>query len=127
MSKNKHVLVCGPGRTKSQFAGDCDINRIMSRYLKTGSLPPLSRRAGQYFDASTVPDYKHALELVVSAQATFNTLPSAVRDRFANDPQRLLEFCSDPSNYAEAVKLGLAEAKPAPPAPQAPGGAPANP
>lgn len=40
-------------------------------------------------------------------------LPAKVRSRFENDPQKFLEFCSDPKNRDEAVSLGLIMSAPA--------------
>ena len=37
----------------------------------------------------------------------FDSLPSSLRERFSNDPSRLLAFVDDESNFDEAVKLGL--------------------
>jgi hypothetical protein len=55
-------------------------------------------------------------------------LPGNVRARFHNDPQELLEFCSDEKNRAEAEKLGIAIPKVVvKPVEVAPGAAPAGP
>lgn len=105
-TEKKYTLNCGPGRTKQSFKDQCDINTIMARALKTGQFP-LTTRQGRYADLSSLPDFKTALDIVVQGQSYFNALPSAIRDRFSNDPAQLLEFLNDKKNLEEAVKLGL--------------------
>ena len=58
-------------------------------------------------DVSQFGDYQSSFELIRSAQAQFDALPSSVRDRFDNDPSKLIAFLNDPDNRAEAEKLGL--------------------
>jgi len=99
-----------PSMTIQAAADDCDINVMIARYQKTGSyhgqvsMPSVS---AQFGDFVSVPDYHAAMNLLVSANDQFAALPSAVRDRFQNDPARLLDFLSDEKNLEEAVKLGI--------------------
>jgi hypothetical protein len=39
------------GRTRGSFKDECDIDRIVSRFLNTGALPHQQRRPPQYGDA----------------------------------------------------------------------------
>lgn len=89
-----------------------DINNIIGKFRATGQLPAAQTLRGQYGDFSAVPDYQLACDTVIQAQAAFATLPARLRARFGNDPAALLAFLSDSRNQEEAVKLGLAEAKP---------------
>ena len=97
--------------TRQEFAKDADINNIMARYsdgmapLPSGSRPPI------YGDFSDIPDYQSALQTVIDAQSRFDELPSKVRERFGNDPAKLLDFLSSPDNFDEGVKLGFFEPK----------------
>lgn len=93
-------------RTKASMAEECNINKIMAKYQKFGTLPP-SNDTGRFGDFTKVGDYHSAMNAVVEAQQQFMELPSSLRKRFANDPALLLEFLSDPDNYDEAVRLGL--------------------
>ena len=75
------------------------------------------RRTPIFGDFTDAPTSLHeAYDRILDAQANFMELPSAVRERFANDPLRLLSFLEDPANRAEAVKLGLVNVSPAAPA-----------
>lgn len=96
----------GVSKTKQSFKDECDINRIMARYAATGTLDFVNRREAQFLDVSDV-DFQNAMRIVIESREAFMTLPSALRDRFQNDPAQLLGFLSDESNREEAIKLGL--------------------
>lgn len=93
---------------------EADINTIVRNFGVTGKLPQ-NVRVPTFGDFDTVDDYRSALEAMRVAESSFMAMPSSVRERFENDPQRFVEFCSDSSNLEEMRKLGLAV-----PAPQAP-------
>nr|QJB19150.1 MAG: internal scaffolding protein [Microvirus sp.] len=101
-------LKCGPSKAKQSFAAECDVNRIMSRYHKTGVLGnPLDTRRPYFGDFSSVPDYQASLEFVRGAERAFLALPTSLRLRFGNDVQNILAFVADPANAKEAIELGL--------------------
>lgn len=83
-----------------------DINVILKRFGITGQLPT-SVRAPQYGDFTGVNDYQSALAAIQSADDSFLELPAHVRERFNNNPQTFVEFCSDEANRAEAERIGL--------------------
>lgn len=106
-----------PTLAQQQFKDETDINTIMERFGMTGQLT-VSARMPQYADFESVMDYHSAMNAVVSAQQSFDSLPAKVRARFNNDAGAFVEFCLDEKNRDEAIALGLAEAvsKPASPA-----------
>lgn len=93
-------------RTVQDAAEDADINTIVRRFGLTGQLPD-AVAAPVYGDFEEVYDYHTALIAVRRAEESFMSLPAEVRSRFHNNPQALLEFCSNAENRAEAEKLGL--------------------
>lgn len=93
--------------TKQEFKDECDINILMARYLATGEIPLINERAPQYLDVSEGFDFAAMQDQVLQAQALFNELPSTLRERFANDPARFIEYCGDPANRIEMASLGL--------------------
>ena len=94
--------------TSQNEAEELDINSIMARYLKTGLMP--QTRAQAFFgDASSLPDFMTAQQIILDAKAAFEGLPAKVRDRFHNSPEKFLEFMSDEDNLEEARFLGLLE------------------
>lgn len=100
-----------PGKTDPSFAKDCDVNVIADRFLKSGVLPMVDKKA-MYGDFSQPMDYQTALNTVIHAQDQFLGLDAKTRARFGNDPALFLEFVQDPKNLQEMIKLGLAEVPP---------------
>lgn len=96
-----------PSRTQEQFAEECDVNHIISRYKKTGEITHRARKAGVYADISEISDYHTMVNRVADAQKAFYTLSAEVRRRFNDDPGALIEFLQDSNNREEAIKLGL--------------------
>lgn len=98
---------------------ECDINRIMSRYVQSGVVPQVTRVPLEG-DFSDLVDYRSALEAVRAVQESFSTLDAQVRQRFDHDPAKFHDFCLDPANLPELRKMGLAKPGPvdseAPPA-----------
>lgn len=97
-------------RTKQSFSEDCDINKILERFAKTGQLP--EQRQKQYGDFSSVPDYMTAFNIVQNAHDQFDSLDAKVRARFNNDPSAFLDFATNSENHEEMIKLGLAPKPP---------------
>ena len=44
---------------------------------------------------------------IVDAQTSFDNMPSHIRNKFENDPQKLIDFLSTEKNLEEAQALGL--------------------
>lgn len=97
--------------TRQEFLDESDINNIMAKYAQGLAPVPSGDRPPLYGDFSSVPDYQHALQIVIDAQERFDSLPAQVRERFGNDPGRLLDFLCHEENYEEGVKLGFFEKK----------------
>lgn len=116
-SDESGLLCPEPTKTQQQFKEETDINTIVQRFGITGELPsdvPVPQ-SGDFSDAVT--DYQTALNLVIAADQAFMALPAQVRQRFNNDPARLVEFVSDADNRDEARKLGLLVPETAPQGP----------
>lgn len=92
--------------TKQEFADECNINILMSRYQTTGEMPNINEVAPQYIDVSGI-EFQDSMNFVAGAQSLFNQLPSTVRTRFHNDPSRFLDFCSNENNREEMAQMGL--------------------
>jgi len=95
---------------QQHFKDECDINNILRQFNITGQLPdtPLSPKYG---DFTGISDYKTALDRVMAADEEFLSLPAALRARFDNEPNNLIEFLNQEENRLEAEKLGLVEPK----------------
>lgn len=117
-----HPRVFAPESDKMmtiQSAKDqCDINKILSQYKKTGILTHVNNARPQYTDLPDQSDYQNALHTIMEAESAFAGLPAVVRDYFGNDPARLLAAITDPSQAAQLRDFGIL--KPLPPSEPAP-------
>lgn len=91
---------------QQQFKDECDINILFARYLETGEMPQVQQGL-TYGNFEGIFDFQTAMNAVRTAEGLFTQLPARVKNRFANDPQKLLEFLADPENREEAEFLGL--------------------
>ncbi len=96
-------------RTKQSFKKETDINNIMARFVKTGIITPeaLANRQATFADVSEIGDFLQCQNQIKAAESAFMTLPADLRARFENEPAQLLDFCKDPENREEAIKLGI--------------------
>jgi len=99
----------GESLTHQSAKDECDINRIMLKWQKTGVLTHAQNFQGQYGDFTDVPmDYHESINAVIEAEQMFGSLPAQILKKFGNDPGLFLDFVSDDDNHDELVKLGLA-------------------
>jgi phage internal scaffolding protein len=106
-ASNASGLVCEePTRAQQHHRDECDINVILERFGKTGQVP-VNAISGNYGDFSGVHDYHTAMNALIAAEHEFAALPANIRNRFDNEPSKLIEFMNDDQNLAEAQKLGL--------------------
>jgi len=108
-----HPDLGGKSLTKQSMAAECNINNIVKKYQKTGAVTHVSDHGASY-DFCSGESFHEALLIVGKAKEMFDDLPSTLRERFAHEPARFLDFVQDPANAGELVELGLAEAGPTP-------------
>jgi len=95
-------------RTKSEFVDECDINKLIARYVKTGRLPDNAKSAAARFgDFSQVPTFGEMQEKILAANDLFMELPSAVRKQFDNDPGQFLAAADTKEGRVILQALGL--------------------
>lgn len=83
-----------------------NINNMLKKYIRTGVISRVKNFEAKYGDVTGI-DFRQAMELIVGARESFYELPSDVRKRFDNNPEKLLTFMEDPNNREEAIRLGL--------------------
>lgn len=94
-----------PSLTEQSFAYETDINNIVKRGVQS-SLPPNINTP--IFNSTFSPNqYNDALNLIADAKSQFESLPSHIRKRFENNPEKLLAFVADDKNREEAISLGF--------------------
>ena len=97
-------------KVKSEFACESDPNVIMKKYFQTGQVPTalvFNQRRAQFGDFANSCDFTQVMQVVDSAKIAFESLPSAIRDKFGSDPIKFFEWYNNPANIEECVKLGL--------------------
>lgn len=94
-----------------------DIDKILSRFKRTGMIDHVAKGVAQYGDFTTINEYQEALNLTIRANESFMALPAKVRAQFEHDPGKFFEFATDPKNLDELRKMGLANPAPVEPAP----------
>ena len=104
----------GESKTQQHFAKEADIKTIIKKHDRTGIISHVARGVAQYGDYTEVNEFREALDMVNSANASFMELPSEVRAYFSNDAGEFFEFATDPKNVDKMVDLGLAAAPPMP-------------
>lgn len=108
------------GFTVQADRDDADINKIIARFNKSGVLPPTMKGEPFYGDASDFDDLQGALLKVKAADELFMQYPAELRERFDNDPVKMLDFLADEGNRKEAEELGLVVPRPKPAEPPVP-------
>lgn len=106
----------GESATVQDFARECDINEIVKRAKRTGTMPvPLWQGEMQF---GVLPDetLQDVMNRQVDIKNYFDALPSGIRLRFGNNSMVFVEFMANESNWDEARKLGLLAPAPAEPA-----------
>lgn len=109
----------GVEHTKQSMRDSCDINNIMGRYLRSGTVDHLAVHGGSYGFASSAT-FKDAMNVVRKAEEMFETLDSGLRKRFGNSPAAFLDYVQardadgQLSNLREMRSLGLALPEKAP-------------
>lgn len=107
-SKRVRRVFEGESKTEQNHQNETDINKIVSRYQRTGQMPT-NLRLPYFGDFTGVTSYHEAVDRVREMETEFMKLPAALRKRFRNDPAELVDFLNDAENRSEAMKLGLVE------------------
>lgn len=96
----------GKSLTGQEFAEDADINNIMARYVKTGTVPMFVDRKMLDGDLHVL-SYHEMQNVIADANSAFNSLPAIVRARFDNDPAKFVDFAMNEENVGELRELGM--------------------
>jgi phage internal scaffolding protein len=108
--KLRVAIATGDGLTEQNHKDETDINKIVRKYNKTGLIDHLNQFEKQYGDM-TGYDYQDAMNTVAAANTMFEGLPSAIRNKFDNDPAKFINFVDNEANEDQLVEMGLAKRK----------------
>lgn len=99
------------GRTKQCHADECDINKIMARFEKTGTISHLAKYEPVYGDFSDY-DFGEQTRQLTKGREIFDALPGEIRREFNQNPQAFFDFVNDPANKDDLLAKLPALAKP---------------
>lgn len=105
-----------PTLTQQQFKDDANPNVLLEKF-KIGEILEQHPLNTNYGDFTQVTTYEEAHDLLRQAEHEFMQLPLKIRNRFENNPQKLMDFLNNPENRDEAIALKLIESPKADPAP----------
>ena len=104
--KQKVTLTTLDARTEQCHRDECDINKIIAKYDRTGVLNHVNDFEARYEDLTGL-DYQTMLNTVANANSMFEGLPSEIRNQFANDPANFISFMDDQNNNEQMYEMGL--------------------
>lgn len=92
------------GRTKQSFKDQCDINKLLYKAARTGTLSHLEQFGGQYGDFSDF-DFHLNMNRLAEGRQIFEQLPAEIRREFKQDPQQFFEYVNKPENRDRLAEL----------------------
>lgn len=103
---NKPKIKTGKGLTEQAHKDECDMNKILHKYQKTGFIAHAKKHEGRYDDVTAV-DFQEAAIIVANVKSMFEELPSKFRNEFEGNPAKFLEFAQNPENAAKMARMGI--------------------
>lgn len=92
--------------TEQNLKDQCDINKIIAQYDRTGVIQHVNRIEARFGDVTGL-DFRKAQDIYLNSQAMFEELPAEIKKRFHQNAGEFLEFMEDEKNREEAIELGL--------------------
>ena len=92
------------GRTKQAFKDSTDVNRLLDKHAKAGTLSALAKTQGQYGDFADF-DFHEAQNALARGKAIFDELPREVKREFNQSPADFFAFVNDPENADRLPEL----------------------
>ncbi len=92
------------GRTKQSFADETDINIILKRAQRTGTISHLAKHEGRYADFSNF-DFQENLLMLSRGREIFDELPVELRSEFEQSPAQFFKYVNDPANVDRLAEL----------------------
>lgn len=105
------VIFPDDGLTKQSFRDECNINHIISRYRKTGSITHVKPNFQWQAGVQPTYDYLQTQTAIAEAKSIYEGMPLDQREKF-DGVQDFLEACVTDDRYGELVAAGVAEALP---------------
>lgn len=107
--KKLAMLPSGNSKMQQHLVAETDINRIISKYNKTGIITHIARAKKVYGDFTELKDVAEAMDTTTKAQAVFESLPAELRNKFGNSIPGFFEYIHDPNNREQCEQWGIFE------------------
>lgn len=92
------------GRTKQSFKDDTDINKLLHRAQKAGTMSHLEKFEPVYGDFADFDFFDATLQLT-RGREVFDALPSEIRKEFNQSPAEFFAFVNDPAKVDDLGKI----------------------
>ncbi len=92
------------GRTKQSQKDECDINKLLEKQARAGTISHLDRYQGQYADFSKYNFEEHTNKIAEMATC-FENLPAETKREFNQSPDEFFEFVTNPENVENLPRL----------------------
>lgn len=92
------------GMTDQSYKDSTDINKIIAKHARAGTLSMLAEHKGQFGDFADF-DFVTAQNTIARAKSIFHGLPGEVRREFNNDPAQFFAYVNDPANKDRLEQL----------------------
>lgn len=99
----REPLDYGDGRTKQSFKDETDIQKIMARADRAGTISHLEKFEGVYADYADF-DFHEQTQKLTQGREIFDQLPAELRKEFGQSPAAFFSYVNDPANKDELMK-----------------------
>ncbi len=93
---------------KQSMREECDVNKIVEHFVKTGLIDHLAEGVPEFVDVSELGDYRSIIEQVRKVEMYFAGLPALVRTAFSNDASMFMDYLETDPSTEDLETLGLA-------------------
>lgn len=94
--------------TKQADVERSEIQLLLKKYDKSFLIQQSQAITNQYSDVAIGFDLQDAYNKIRGVESMFMELPSAIRNRFDNNPAKFVDFCENPDNIDDMVLMNLA-------------------
>lgn len=89
---------------KPQFASECDISNIISKFMRTGQLPAMSDRSVIQSTEGLPDNFQDLIDSMTRVRQQFDQLPLEERNKFNNNPEAWLEAIANGKPLEDATQ-----------------------
>ncbi len=92
------------GRTKQSQKDECDINKLLERYAREGTMSHLEKYQAVYGDYGNYDFEGHTTKLA-EMSSIFEELPAEVKKEFNQSPKQFFTYVTNPENAEKLPQL----------------------